>query len=351
MKRGGVPVRWVLAMLVSVCGLLTAGVAAAQAADSGAVPTFHAYTNLVQVPTLVLGQDRKPLAPIDERRFYVSLDSGPKFRVTHARVEGEDALSVVILLDLSQTDAKILAGADEAIASLAPLSLHAKDEVAIYAMDCKLIHVMGDGATDSATLKRHVDLVLEGSKPRNPRAAKCENPANLWESISSLVQMLSTHSGRRVILAVTDGVDRGSHTTPFELMQMAQIKSVAIFGFADPMESMVIARGQKEPPLSGVCESSGGMVLETPAKDLGKQLAWAVKLIRGRYIVEFPRPMTSEGGMHNLDITIAKSDAFIRPAGASFPTPDPAVLKDPTTIQSDPENAPKLGSRRVLQPK
>jgi hypothetical protein len=40
---------------------------------------------------------------------------------------------------------------------------------------------------------------------------------------------------------------------------------------------------------------SGGILLPTPAQDLGKQLAWAVTLIRGRYIVEFPRPVTTVG--------------------------------------------------------
>ena len=93
------------------------------------------------------------------------------------------------------------------------------------------------------------------------------------------------------------------------------------------------------------------MLLPTSANDLGKQLAWAVKLIRGRYIVEFPRPVTTVGGHHSLDITIStRRDAFIRPAGSEFPTDDPSILNDPTTVPPDPSRTPQFGDRKVLTP-
>jgi hypothetical protein len=176
--------------------------------------SIHVYTNLVQIPTLVLGHDRKPIARVDERRFFVSLDGGRKLRATHARLEDEDPISLTILIDLSQSSPGVMLWADQSIASLAPLSLHAKDEVSIYAMDCQLIHPSNQGATDAATLKRQVDLVLQQSQSRDQRDTKrCQNPINLWDSLASIVQTLSKRPGRRVILAVTDGVDRGSRNS------------------------------------------------------------------------------------------------------------------------------------------
>src|ERR1039458_1658841 len=72
-----------------VCGVALAGWgAAASIAQDEQVPTLHVYPILVQVPTLVLGHDRKPIAPLVEGRFFVSLDRGPRFRATHARLEG-----------------------------------------------------------------------------------------------------------------------------------------------------------------------------------------------------------------------------------------------------------------------
>src|SRR6185437_12328936 len=62
--------------------------------------TLKVYTNLVQVPTLVLDHDRQPMHPIDFQRFQVSLDSGKVFDPTHVRMEGADPLNLVILVDV-----------------------------------------------------------------------------------------------------------------------------------------------------------------------------------------------------------------------------------------------------------
>jgi hypothetical protein len=322
---------------------------AAQTPENAGPLTLHAYTNLVQIPTLVVGKDFKPVARIDERRFFVSLDGGRKLRVTHARLEGDDPISLTILLDLTQSNPDIIVSADQAIASLAPLSLHENDEVSIYALDCQLIHPTDQGATDAATLKRQVDLVLQQSQSRDPRDTKrrCQNPLYLWDSLASIVQSLSKRPGRRVILAVTDGVDRGSRNSWNALRFFAQTRSVAIFGLVQPAD---LRNTQDEVPFNDVCQMSGGILLPTSAKDLGKELTWAVTLIRARYIVEFPRPVSTIGN-YSLDITIStRHKAFIRPTGIEFPGDDPAILNDPTTVPSDLSRTPELGNRKILTP-
>jgi hypothetical protein len=330
--------------LLSVCSV------AAQTSENASSLTLHVYTNLVQIPTLVLGNDGKPIARIDERSFFVSLDGGRKLRATHARLEGDDPISLTILLDLSQSNNGIMAVADQAIASLAPLSLHAKDEVSIYALDCHLVHPTEQGTTDAATLKRQVGLLLQQSQIRDQRDAKrrCQNPLYLWDSLAIIVQTLSKRPGRRVILAVTDGVDRGSRSSWNALRFSAQTRSVAIFGLVQPTG---LRNTPEEFPFNDVCQMSGGIVLPASAKDLGKQLAWAVTLIRARYIVEFSRPVSTVGGDHTLDITILKKpEAFIRPTGSQSPLDDPAILNNPTTVPPDLSRTPELGDRKILTP-
>jgi hypothetical protein len=345
----GMRMRRTVAVRACIWGLLSACSVAAQTSENASSLTLHVYTNLVQIPTLVLGNDRKPIARIDERRFFVSLDGGRKLRVAHARLEGDDPLSLTILMDLSQSNSGIMLSADQAIASLAPLSLHAKDEVSIYALDCHLIHPRDQGATDAATLKRQVDLVLQWqSRDQRDTKRRCQNPLYLWDSLASIVETLSTRPGRRVILAVTDGVDRGSRSSWNALRFFAQTRSVAIFGLVQPAD---LRNTQDEVPFDDVCELSGGILLPTSAKDLGKQLAWAVTLIRARYIVEFPRPVSTVGGHYSLDITIStRPEAFIRPTGSQFPSDDPAILNDPTTVPSDLSRTPELGDRKILTP-
>jgi len=339
-----------VAVRACIYGLLCACSVAAQTSENASSPTLHVYTNLVQVPTLVLGPNHKPIARIDERKFFVSLDEGRKFRVTHARLEENDPISLAILMDLSQSSPSILAWANQAIARLVPLSLHAKDEVSIYALDCQLIHPADQATTDAATLKQQVDLVLQKSESRNQIDAerRCQNPSYLWDSLAIIAQTLSNRPGRRVILAVTDGVDRGSRNSWNALRYFAQTRSVAIFGLVQPAD---LKFRPDEDRFNSVCQLSGGMLLPTSSNDLAKQLAWAVKLVRGRYIVEFPRPVTTVGGHHSMDITIStRPDAFIRPTGSEFPHDDPSILNDPTTVPQDLSRKPELGNRKVLTP-
>ncbi len=82
------------------CVGLAAGLdGAALAAQDEAIPTLHVYANLIQIPVVVLSPFHMPLAPIAPSRFSISLDSGPQFRPTHVRTEGDDPISLSILLD------------------------------------------------------------------------------------------------------------------------------------------------------------------------------------------------------------------------------------------------------------
>ena len=76
----GMRMRRPVAVTACIWGLLSACSVAAQTSENASPLTLHVYTNLVQIPTLVLGDDRKPIARIDERRFFVSLDGGRKLR-------------------------------------------------------------------------------------------------------------------------------------------------------------------------------------------------------------------------------------------------------------------------------
>jgi len=341
------------ALWLCAVGLVTACAALAQEAQEGKVPTLHAYANLVQVPTLVLTKDRKQMAPIAEGRFFVSLDGGPPFRVTHTRLEGDDPISLAIVLDVSQPFPTLMAKIDDAIAGLAPLALKPKDHVSIYSMDCSLVRAADDVPAEAEALKRGVDMALQPWRMhgRDRWKSQCKGASNLWDSLTIVTQGLHERPGRRVILAVTDGVDRGSKTSWNALRFLAQERGVAIFGLAEPNGPIVNFRPSgPENIFNSLCELSGGLVMIASAKALTTQLDQFTALLRGRYIVEFPHPVDAAGGYHSMEITIERADAFIRPSGIAIPVDDPAILNDPTTVRSDPSHAPALGKRKVLAP-
>jgi hypothetical protein len=90
-----------LCLLALGNGVVLAGQEAPTQQD-GPIPTLHVYENLIQIPTLVLGPNPERLkTPIAEKRFSVRIDNGPWFRAAHVRMEGDDPISLSILLDVS----------------------------------------------------------------------------------------------------------------------------------------------------------------------------------------------------------------------------------------------------------
>jgi hypothetical protein len=353
--------------MLAMGAIALAGQDAAPAAEGNPIVTLHAYTDLVQVPTLVLATNRGPIENhgqverIAEDRFFVSIDGGPKFRVTHARLEGDDPISLAILLDLSQPKETLMLWMNDAIASLATPLLNPRDQVSLYVLDCDLIGFPVDAPFERAALKGVVDKAL---KPWNARgqvgqSANCPTRRYLWDTLAAMTGALSKRSGRRVILAVTDGADRGSSNPWNGVRTYAQQNGVAIFGLTDSAvlniapsgnQSMNSGYVHQENPFNSVCELSGGIVLAAHPKTLERQLQWFMTMVRGRYIVEFPHPVSTKGVYRGMEISIEKSNAFIRPSGASIPIDDPKILDDPTTVRTDPANAPKPGKRKVMSP-
>jgi hypothetical protein len=328
--------------------------AAALPAQDDGVPTLHVYPNLVQVPALVLDDDLKPIVPIAEKRFFISVDGGPKFRVTHARLEGDDPISLAIVLDFSQPFPRLMAKMDDAIAGLAPLSLHAKDRVSVYSMDCNLGRSAENVPADPARLHRDVDLALEQwkTKGRDRSKSECKQPWNLWDALVMVTQALGEQPGRRVMLVVTDGVDRGSKTSWNGLRILAQEQGVAIFGMVQLADTDASHFRQSNPEdmFRSVCQLSGGIVLTASERSLAYELKQFTEMVRARYIVEFPHPVDTHGGFHDMNITIANSNARILAAGVGYPKDDPAVLNSPTTVPLDPADVPQLGKRKAIGP-
>jgi hypothetical protein len=358
---------WLGLGTLALSAMALVGQDAAPTADDNPIVTLHAYTDLVQVPTLVLARNRGPIQNrgqperIAEDRFRVSVDGGPKFRVTHARLEGDDPISLSILLDLSQPKETLMLWMNDAIASLAPPFLTLRDRVSLYVLDCDLIRFSVAAPYTQDALKGVVDRALKPWSGRGQvgQSTNCPTRRYLWDTLAAMTGALSKQAGRRVILAVTDGVDRGSLSPWNEVRTYAQQSGVAIFGMTDAAILNIAPNGNqsmnpgyvhKESPFNSVCELSGGIVLAAHPKTLERQLQWFVTMVRGRYIVEFPHPVSTKGVYRGMEISIEKSDAFIRPAGASVPLDDPKILDDPTTVRSDSANAPKVGKRKVMAP-
>jgi hypothetical protein len=361
---------------VSVCAvalllLLAARLIQAQA-TSGALPsapsppttTLHVYTNLKQVPVLVLTSNYKRMKPVDTSKFRLRLDSGPPFRPTHVRQEDDDPISLAILIDASKPDSDLLPQLSQAISALAPEYLQPQDHVSIYALDCSLIRTAYNAPADATTLKQAVDSALSSwqfHRQRKQPELPCKPSLPLWDSTDNVMDDLTQQSGRRVLLAITDGVDEGSKTPWRQVMRRAQVESITVFGLLPMREMGGSFKGTSpfirfirstEDKFNQICDLSGGVELPARYAAVSERLKEFTKILRERYILEFPRSVNEEAGIHLLDVSYRnKSNLYIVSSGITVPIASDDEKRGANTIPEDPSRAPTEGSRRVLLPK
>lgn len=339
---------------ICALGLMLGAAATQMAAQDQPTPTWHVSTNLIQLPVLVLGPDQGRTAPVAENRFKVSIDGGPLFPATHVRIEGDDPISLSILMHVSGFEGSILLPRmNEAVADLAPTYLHGNDHVSVYTLDCALTRWANDVPAERARLTSAVNSAQRSwtERTRDKKHATCSHPLNLWDSLAFLSTSLHKLPGRHVVLAITDGDDKGSRNNWNELRLFAQAEGVAIFGvmYRPDLEPAWMRKREIENRFDAVCQLTGGTILFAEGRDLSKVLQRFTTMLRERYIVEFPPPAKGTPGQHGLVVSIGKSRDFIRSAGVSVPVADAALLADPRTIPQDESRAPVVGSRRILE--
>jgi hypothetical protein len=318
-----------------------------QVPPGGQVPTLHVYTNLVQIPTLVLGHGLEQIDPIAENKFSVSVDSGPWFRATHVRREGDDPISLAVLLDMRFGAGDFIPKLRDSIAGLAPSLVHERDHVSIYVLGCDLMRSLNDVPADASQLQNGVDGALKFWSAQ--RTIACLQQDHLWDALSYIAGQLYQLPGRRVILALSQGIDSGSTHTVNETRRYLQDTSVAVFGVSHLVPRIKIEQDGGLNLFASVCESSGGLVSDATVPTFAATVKTFVTMVRNRYIVEFPRPSNATSGQHDMHVRVDNgSVGLVVAAGISVPTPDPAVLADPTTVTAGPKDAPEQGTRKIL---
>ena len=361
-----------LPRVVLMCGLLAAAGLRAQtppaetpvSIDDNGVTTLHAYANLIQMPVLVLSAGRMTVPVIKAERFSLSIDNGPRYQPTHVRPEGADPISLTIVLDFAGQAAELMPKIAEAVDHLTAQGLTPRDHVSLMVMQCTLSDVIEDAPAVPGLLQPKIAEAVKAWAARD-RTKPCVEDTHLWDALAMAMMRLSDLPGRRVIVAVTDGDDRGSGHTAMQLAMEMQTYAVTTFGIrpATTEQTMTALVGTTimtvpssltqmttQHPLQAVSELSGGLTLQADRLNAGKQFARIPELVRGRYILEFPRPSNATEGGHKFDVKVAKSDDFIRASGVTFPLEDPGIAADPATLPSDPTLTPQMGKTPVKPP-
>jgi hypothetical protein len=72
--------------------------------------------------------------------------------------------------------------------------------------------------------------------------------------------------------------------------------------------------------------------LSLSAVSLEQQLQIFVTMLRGRYILGFPRPGQSTPGFHTIHVTVSRTDDFVVASGVTYPVANPDSPDDSDSL-------------------
>ena len=335
-------------------------------------PVLHVYVNLMQIPVLLLDSGHKPLPPVPQSSFRVNIEGLKPFAPARVRPQGDDPISLAILLDRSEPDEFMWEKLGTASGEMMS-GLHEHDRVEVYGIDgCKIRRYL----TESTFNAENLQLALTNAAAARPYETQkkvlgpCAAPTSLWDALLYVGTQLGKRSGRRVMLTLSNGRQKAPPNAVEALHQLLNGDSTTLFSVqhsdADggsyalggqgvriqtlqPMQSMrstSYGRGAApapvtvgvveyaaDQPLQVQSEMSGGMLLGASVHSLPKVLAKVITLVRGRYIVEFQRPLELSPGPHMITVSAGSPRNFIRPAGITVPAPTAEERAADATVQ------------------
>lgn len=329
--------------------------------------TLHVYTDLLQVPTIVLTPLHSNYRALTKESFTLSLDGGQRFHPTNVRLEGDDPITLAVLLDLTTDDNSMFASFASAMSALPPGVFSARDYISVYAYDCKLMRTTGDKpATPEILQASMVKVMTEGRESARSGAKRsCWQGKRLYDAVAKVSQDISDFPGRRVVLVISDGADRHSTNDWLSVARFAGNKSVAIFGIRPVRTPTGTTKGfsgsdfndswvtvEESDSFGRLCETSGGLVLDGGSSKsmMAGQIQRLMTMLRNRYILEFPRPANGSAGFYAFDVKVKDPTAIIRSAGIAFPPRERDAKASPGTVPQDESKMPVVGTKRQDDP-
>jgi hypothetical protein len=286
----------------------------------GPAYTLHLSTRVVQIPAIVNPTNGHEIPEIAAQQFNIKLNSGPTFHPDRVRREGDDPITLAILLDVSGDQSHMLPDFSKGLNNWITTSFKPQDHISIYALDCGIIRTDSYEPPNPALLQQGFDAALNASAIHGTKTrAACGNSLHLWDAIKYVMDQLSQLPGRRVLFVASNGYDGGSKLDPNAVSIAATSDAVTVFGV-----SLVSSLA---PPSSEVwlsfCNSTGGIAFGDAADFLPKVLTHFIDVLRKRYILEFTMNDDPKAGRYIVTVTAPKIAATIQTSGLGVPLPDP----------------------------
>ena len=292
--------------------LLSAGVfaPAAWARQDAGDDNAHPERDVVIVPLGAVDKEGRPVEGLKPEDLRVTVEGQPQNLLFFSK-RTEEPLHVVVMLDASVSQERVLPQVQPAAASLVSALLRTgRDDAAVVSFTSEAEVVQGLTA-DAGTVGRAIasvrvvappgylggGVLIYGRPPkRNDPAAKVGSTA-LWDSLASVCDELfaQTKGGRRAVVLITDGVDTSSDTKRDRAVERLMRAGVAVYsvGIADEFAFDPVDKSA----LRKLSERTGGRaVFPKKPKDLPAAFERVRRELLASYSLSFARPALLRAG-------------------------------------------------------
>jgi len=274
--------------------LLAAGAIALSGLTLGAQqnPTFRSSIETVPIYATVT-DDSGRLVPGLEREDFEILDNGVPQELSVFRAEIEP-FSAVVALDTSAS-----------MTALIPLVQNAAEQFVIRMLpdDQASIAYFNSKVTMSRGLSSDRDSLIEYIHDE----MEFGNETLLWDAIDEAMDRLAGVSGRRVVVALTDGDDYGSDLGRGDVLDRARRESVMIYAIGLQSRYFDGIRWRTSNPGGGFRdlaeETGGGYFHLTETADLNTTFTRVIQELHSQYALGFS-PQQMDGRVHTLQVRL-----------------------------------------------
>lgn len=214
--------------------------------------------------------------------------------------EGQaDPLTTMLVIDISGSmDKNDKIGAAKEAAKTYVTQMRPGDQAGLIAFDTQVYNVQPI-TTDTVALINAIDGLETGSDTA------------LFNALVEAEKALANVSGRKAIIALTDGMDNQSQHTADEVIEQIGPSGLTIstIGFGDP--TLTSQEGLDEPALKSLAERSGGLYsFAEDAESLGALYAQFGRVLQSEYAITYVSPSALRDGI-NRSLTVSLSTAGV----------------------------------------
>ena len=253
---------------------------------------FASGVNLVEVYATVTNAQGEPVTDLGRDAFHVFEDGAPQTIATFTA--GDVPLSVAIALDRSFSMAGERLRIAKRAAAAFVAALRPDDEVMIVTIGSEVETIMAPGLARDAAATRWETI--------DPWGATL-----LYDAMREAIDRVEARRGRRALLVISDGADRGSEISATALIEHARRRDVLVYPIA-----ITKARPPVLAELAGV---TGGrsIIVADPAR-LEPALAGLARELRSQYLIGYApaRPPLDAPAWHAIDVRVDRPGVRVR---------------------------------------